>query len=120
MHAWWERRGPKFLLCCAFLFALAGGLAAQNQNGEIELHVRDASGAVMQANGRLESTDTRVHRRFHTDMQGRVRLEDLPPGTYHVDIFRSGFASQSLSIDLGPGRTALQTITMQPAAQSFQ
>jgi outer membrane receptor protein involved in Fe transport len=99
---------------------VADHLVAQNQNGKIQLQIKDTSGAAMEAAGKLESSDAGVKRRFHTDVQGRVRLENLPSGSYHVEISRAGFATESLAIELGAGKTVSQTITMQPASQSFQ
>jgi Carboxypeptidase regulatory-like domain len=99
---------------------MAGYLIAQNQNGEIQLQVRDASGAVMEATGRLESSDTGINRRFHTNVQGRASLENLPSGSYRVELSRAGFATGSLTIELGAEKIISRTITMQPASQHFK
>lgn len=102
------------------LIFVAGHLTAQTQKGEIQLQVRDASGAAMSATGRLENSDAGINRRFHTDVQGRASLRNLPSGSYRVEISRAGFTTESLTIELSAGKTVSQTITMPPASQSFQ
>ena len=47
-------------------------------------------------------------------------MANLPSGGYRVEISRPGFATQSLAIEVGAGKSVSQTITMQPASQRFQ
>jgi len=48
------------LLCSVFLIG-------QSQTGEVRIEVKDASGAVMQAGGRLENPATGLVQSFQTD-----------------------------------------------------
>ena len=97
-------------LCVFFLTALA--LFAQAPTGEIRLEVQDSSGAAMQASGRITGGPAKVSRDFSTDASGHYTVGSLPSGSYRVEISRSGFTRQSLSIDLQAGSPAARTVTM--------
>jgi outer membrane receptor protein involved in Fe transport len=90
-------------------------LRAQPPTGAITIQVQDPSGAALQASGRVRGP---VERGFRTDSRGFFRFDQLPFGRYQVDISRSGFASQSVTIDLASATTVAQTITMAIGSQS--
>src|SRR5436190_11650178 len=68
--------------------------------GEIRLQVNDPSGSAMQASGKLRSLANGTERSFRTDHRGAHTLAGLALGRYRVDLSASGFATQSLSIDV--------------------
>ncbi len=85
----------------AVLLILCGFLArAQQPTGEIRLQVKDPSGAPMTASGRLENTSGAIKLAFQTDADGNHTFRDLPYGRYRLEVTRSGFATQSVSIDV--------------------
>src|SRR5689334_7339678 len=96
-------RRRKTLLGQLPLFLLPVLLCGQSQPGEIRIEVKDSSGAVMQASGKIENTASGVVRSFQTDAQGVYKVENLTPGQYRLEISRTGFASQAMSIDVAPG-----------------
>src|SRR5580704_7793696 len=99
------------------LFVCASTLVhGQSQPGEIRVEVKDSSGAVMQASGKIENAATGVVRSFQTDAQGRYNIGGLAAGAYHLEISRNGFASQTMSIDLAPGASVSQPVTLAVSA----
>ncbi len=83
----------------ALLFA-ALTLHGQSPEGEIRVQVKDPSGAAMEASGKLESLAPGVRRSFQTDAQGTYTLGNLPYGRYRLEISKTGFATQSVLIDV--------------------
>src|SRR5215472_14461027 len=80
--------------------------------GEIDLKVKDPSGADMQASGELENLANGSMRSFKTDPEGYYVFGSLPFARYRLEITREGFATQSLLIDVQSGTPAGRTITM--------
>src|ERR1700730_16891661 len=103
----------RYLCLCLCASALLHG---QSQPGEIRVEVKDASGAVMQASGKIENTATGVVLSFQTDAQGLYRIEGLAAGAYRVEISRRGFASQTMSIEVAPGASVSQAVTLAVSA----
>src|SRR5271163_3299722 len=87
-------------LCTATLLLTALTLLGQGREGEIRLQVKDPSGAAMQASGKLESLSGGAQRSFQTDAQGVFSLGNLPFGRYRLEVSKSGFATQSVVIDV--------------------
>lgn len=105
--------GP--ILCVVFSFAT---LEAQTPSGELRLQVQDPSGAAMKASGKLQNLDTGSQRRFQTDAQGRYRNATLPYGHYQIDVARSGFATQSVQLELNSSTPVIETVTLSPSSQA--
>jgi outer membrane receptor protein involved in Fe transport len=87
-------------------------LPAQQVTGSIRLEVKDPSGAPIEASGRLENLATGLDRRFQTDARGVATLDGLALGLYRVEISRSGFATQSISIDVRSAAPVSRAVTM--------
>jgi hypothetical protein len=69
-------------------------LAAQTTNAEILGAVTDASGAaVAQAKVSIRNLDTGIARDIESDLEGRFRMPQLPPGNYSVTVTKSGFGT---------------------------
>jgi outer membrane receptor protein involved in Fe transport len=92
--------------------------AGQAPTGEIQIAVLDPSGAGMQASGILQGLGTGVNLRFQTDAQGGYVFKSLPYGRYRLEISKSGFATQSMRIDMESSGQLTRTIAMTLAAQA--
>ncbi|HWE53856.1 MAG TPA: TonB-dependent receptor [Bryobacteraceae bacterium] len=99
----------RIVLCAALCIT---GLPAQTPSGEIRIEVRDASGAGMQAAGKLESNSQQIVRNFVTDPQGFYTVQDLPFGRYRLEISRDGFNSPAVGIDVRSATPVSRTVTM--------
>ncbi len=94
------------------LLGASPALQAKRGFGEIQLQVKDPSGAAMEASGKLESLASGTNRSFRTDSQGSYTLKDVPYGRYRLVLSRTGFAAQSLLIDVQADTPISRTITM--------
>ncbi len=87
----------------AIILTLTGELGAQQPHGEIRIEVRDPSGAAMAAHGELDNLANGATRTFDTGPGGQWTASNLPYARYRLSVTRSGFAAQSLLIDVsGP------------------
>ena len=93
-------------------------LKAQSATGELRLQVKDPSKVGMQASGRLQSVAAGVVRNFQTDGRGLYTFQSLPLGRYRLEMVRSGFAPQSLVIDVASQAPTSRTIVMSLAPQA--
>jgi outer membrane receptor protein involved in Fe transport len=111
--------GVPFALRCATFALLFGALLhAQPPQGEIRVQIKDSSGAAMQASGKLESVAGGASRDFQTDAQGVVVLGNLPLGRYRLLVSKSGFTTQSVSINVQSATPVTRTISMEIGAQA--
>ena len=99
------------ILCVAAVLC-AAVLCAQPPAGEIRLEVKDSSGAPMQASGKLRNRAAGFDRAFRTDSHGYYTFPGLPFGRYRLEISRSGFAPQVVSIDVESSAPVSQAVTM--------
>ena len=104
-------------LFVAVLF-FSSALFAQAPQGEIHLQVKDPSGAPIEASGKLESLRGGVARDFLTDQQGMVVLGSLPFGRYRLQISKSGFTTQSVTIDVRSAAPISRAVSMEIGAQA--
>jgi outer membrane receptor protein involved in Fe transport len=103
---------------CLALLGSAARLQAQSPTGEIRLEVKDQSGKVAAASGKLQSLGAGVDRRFQTDARGVYTFQNLPYGRYELQVSRSGFATQSVLIDVQSAAPIWRTITLALATQA--
>jgi hypothetical protein len=83
---------PKLLALAGSVLLLAGAMLAQNFYGSIVGSVNDSSGAaVADANVTLINTTTNERRSAVTNTDGGYRFVNLVPGTYRVEVERTGF-----------------------------
>ena len=94
------------------LLGTTAALQGQRPAGEIRLEVKDPSGAAMEASGKMENLANGTDRSFQTDAQGIYTLKSLPYGRYRLVLSRSGFATQSLLIDVQSDSPIARTVTM--------
>ena len=104
----------------ALWLALIGALClhAQTPSGEIRLSVKDPSGAPMRVAGKLVNRAAGVDRSFQTDAQGSAVLSGLPFGQYRLDVTKSGFKAQSVTVSVQSSQPVAQTVQMALAAQT--
>lgn len=106
-------RGLTLPLFLAALAATSLISFAQTPTGEIRLEVKDPSGAVMKASGRIESIANRTSRNFETDAQGRYALQDIAYGRYRLTLSAGGFATQTVLLDVRSTAPLARAITME-------
>ena len=106
------------IVIAAALFLAAPVLQAQTPRGEIRLQVKDPSGAPMQLSGRLENLAGGVARDFQTDSQGAAELGNLPFGRYRLQVSKSGFTTQTITIDVKSATAINRAVSMQIGAQA--
>jgi hypothetical protein len=101
------------------LFSFFSQLQAQEVAGTIQLLVEDATGAPVEASGKLLGLATGLRRSFVTDSKGTATLDRLPHGNYRVEISKEGFVTKSvlLPVDAGPAKPI--RITLAVGAPAF-
>ncbi|MFN7935562.1 MAG: TonB-dependent receptor [Bryobacteraceae bacterium] len=87
--------------------------------GDLRLHVKDASGAVVQASGWAENTATGTRRNFRTDSSGAVSLGNLEAGSYKVRIARQGFATFEEVMVVGDGAAVDREVRLSLGTAAF-
>src|SRR5215471_8696647 len=98
---------------CVFL-PLA--MNAQNPRGALRGVVEDASGArVAGAKVGVKGLGPAPGREAVTDKGGEFRLEDLPPGQYHLLVDATSFAEASADVQIVIGSVTEITVRMRPA-----
>jgi len=85
-------RSLKYLLGCIVILALAVFAVAQAGTGSIAGVVSDSSGAVVQgATVKVTSEATGAERTAETGASGNYSITSLQPGSYKVEVEKSGF-----------------------------
>jgi outer membrane receptor protein involved in Fe transport len=106
------------LLCAVAALFCPIMLQGQTPAGQIQVEVKDPSGAAVQASVRLEAVEGGVTRTFQTDAQGQYILPNVPFGRYRLEVSRSGFNSQAELIDVQSTAPIVRTFTMTVGAQT--
>jgi outer membrane receptor protein involved in Fe transport len=104
-----------------FTLVLVGTMAplrAQPPAGEIRIEVKDPSGTPMRASGRLHSLGAGVDRMFLTDPNRAYVLLGLPYGRYRLEVSKSGFATQSVRIDVRSPAPVSRSLTLALAVEA--
>lgn len=96
------------------------GFAVQQQpTGELRLEVKDPTGKVLAAAGTLTNLATGVSRSFQTDAQGRFTLSGLNFGRYRLEISQTGFATQSVLVDVQSATPVVRSVTLTLGGLAF-
>ncbi len=106
-------------LYLAIVLLLLVGTTVGAQTGSIRLTVTDADDGGLVANVRLVSLATGSTQRLTTGTDGAVTIAPLSSGRYRVEVERQGFSNQSLIIDLPPGATIKERVTLRVGALAF-
>ncbi len=101
----------KSILCLLLVMLLTLGIQAWGQSqastGQIAGTVTDAAGAtVPDASVKVTNTATGFTQTVTTTSDGLYRAVLLPPGTYTVEISKTGFSTSKANIEVNVGRTA--------------
>jgi outer membrane receptor protein involved in Fe transport len=99
----------------SLLLSAPSAMRAQGA-GELRLQVNDPSGAGVAADGTLKSGSAPL-RSFQTDDQGAYAATGLAAGRYAVEISKSGFANQTLNVNVTAGAPVSRTITLAIVAE---
>jgi hypothetical protein len=119
-----EKYISKISLMLSLVLSLAFFTMAQETTGNIEISVKDVTGAVVpNANVTVESSRTQrsnttgFRRTATTDAEGFVRILQVPPGTYRVTVAgTSGFAERFLeNVDVVLGKSTPVTLELTAA-----
>ena len=102
------------LLCSLLIFsAISWG---QGFRGSIIGHVEDPSGGrIPRATIVVHAPASAVERTVTSDSSGDFRVDDLPPGSYHVSVTAPGFAEAGSDLEVVVSMVREITATMQPA-----
>ena len=118
MHSLAAVLGRVGILCALVLIGTPFELRAQAPSGEIHVQVQDPSGAPMQASARLRSLGAGFDRMFLTDPRSALVVSNLPYGRYRLEVSKSGFATQSMLIDLLSAAPVSRTVTLALATEA--
>ncbi len=99
------------------IFLLLVPLLAQSPRGSLRGAVQDASGArIPSAKVLVQSSDSAMRREAETEDRGEFRIDDLPPGTYHITVSASGFADARADVSIAVSSVREITVTLNLAA----
>ena len=117
---------PRILCLAVILFAASSFaqardvfLAQQQSNGELRLEVKDPAGKELIAAGTLTNLATGVSWSFQTDSQGRFTWSGLSFGRYRLEVAQTGFATQSVLVDVQSETPVLRSMTLTVGGLAF-
>ncbi len=103
------------LVCSVFIFPVFSW--GQAFRGSIIGHVEDASGGrIPRAAIVVHARASALERTVTSDNNGDFRVDDLPPGSYHVSVTAPGFAEAGSVLEVVVSMVREITATLQPAA----
>jgi len=112
-------RSISSLLLLAICAAFAAPLSAQNPLGALRGTVQDSSGARIAGAGiSVSHAEKPLTRTVYSDAQGEFRVEDLPPGAYHLTASLGGFAAARAKVVVAVSSVREITITLRPKSVS--
>jgi hypothetical protein len=107
------------LIAAPLLVFLLGNGAAQNPRGSLRGAVQDATGArIAGARIVVQALDSSMHREAQSEDRGEFRVDDLPPGSYRIDVTAAGFAEAHSTISIAVSSVREVTVTLKPAASA--
>ena len=105
------------LLVLTMALALAQPSFAQNPTGALVGTVQDGNGGrVASAAITVQATGYPFERKAASNKYGEFRLDDLPPGTYHLIVNAQGFSEARSEVSVVISTARGITVTMKPAA----
>src|ERR1700734_2989147 len=105
------------LFLTLFIFLLTSTLHAQNPRGSLRGTVQDATGArVASARIIAQLSGSSVQREANSEDRGEFRIDDLPPGNYHITINATGFAPAQTNVIIAVTTVRDITVTMTPSS----
>lgn len=106
------------VLLCGLILSTAGALGQSAVNSDVDVYVKDPSGAIVQgAQLVLTAQETGTVRHAQTDPNGHYHFTALPVGLYELDIQKSGFNNEiRKGMRLQVGQVATLNIQMSLAS----
>ncbi len=92
---------------------------SQQPTGQLRVEVKDPAGKALIVAGSLENLATGVSRSFQTDAQGQVTLSGLSFGRYRLEVSQSGFAAQSVLVDVQSATPISRSVTLTLGGLAF-
>ncbi|MGC4058055.1 MAG: TonB-dependent receptor [Chitinophagaceae bacterium] len=107
---------PKFLQLCALMLCVSLSVQAEDKSGSIK-------GAVITADKRpaenVEVVIKALHKAASTDNSGAFNFENIPDGTWMLEVDIPGYAKVSESVLVAAGRTSNATLQLNVSAQQL-
>jgi hypothetical protein len=118
-------KSTKSTLCLLLVMLLALGIQAWGQSqastGQIAGTVKDAGGATIpDASVKATNTATGFTQTVTTTNDGLYRAVLLPPGTYTVEISKTGFATNTAHVEVNVGRTTEVNVALAVGGRAEQ
>lgn len=104
----------------ALILPLVFAFSVFAQTGQIQLEVKDSSGAAAEASGTLSRLSAGVSQSYETDGQGRHTFSALTLGRYRLEVVASGFASQAVLVDVDADTPVMLPITLTVGAETMR
>jgi outer membrane receptor protein involved in Fe transport len=98
--------------------SMIGLLLAQSPTSQIRIEVTDPSGAAVEASGELQNVATGSEQNFQTDPRGTYTFANLPLGRYRLQVSKSGFATQTILLDLPSAVPVVRAVILALLTQS--
>ena len=96
--------------------SFTGNLCGQNSGGSLRGDVQDASRArIAAAKVEAHRAETHETRRLNSDSRGEFSLEDLTPGSWHLTVDATGFATAVADLSITVSTMREVVVTMAPA-----
>ncbi|MBL8191504.1 MAG: TonB-dependent receptor [Acidobacteria bacterium] len=103
----------------SFVQARHSIISQQQSNGELRVEVKDPAGKELVAAGTLTNLATGVSRSFQTDAQGRFTLSGLSFGRYRLEVSQTGFAAQSVLVEVQSAVPVVRSVTLTLGGLAF-
>ncbi|QOY87675.1 TonB-dependent receptor [Paludibaculum fermentans] len=116
MALFWQR--PMRLIVLLLLSCLPA-LVGQAPAGEIQVEVKDGSGAAVEAHGWLEGLHSGFRRSFQCDRRGLGTVSGLPAGRYRLRLTKEGFATYTETLEIAGNAAVQRTIRLEIGASSY-
>jgi outer membrane receptor protein involved in Fe transport len=100
------------------ILPLVFALSAFAQTGQIQIEVKDPSGAAAAASGSLFRLSAGVAQGFETDGQGRYTFSALALGRYRLEVVASGFASKAVLVDVDSDSPVVLPVNLEVGSET--
>jgi outer membrane receptor protein involved in Fe transport len=116
MALFWRRVVRLVVLSLTFCLVT---LVGQAPGGEIQVEVKDASGAAVEAHGWLESLTSGFRRSFQCDRRGQSTVAGLPPGRYRLRLAKTGFATYTETLEIVSNVPMKRVVSLEVGTSSY-
>ncbi len=93
-------------------------VAAFAQTGQIQIDVKDSSGAATMASGTLVRLSVGVSQNFETDGQGHYTFSGLVLGRHRLEVVAPGFVSKAVLVDVESDTPVMVPVTLTVGADT--